>query len=439
MHFTKPQCYFILTTVGEAMKFVIAVHGTRGDIEPATAVALELQARGHLVTLAVPPNLIEFAGIAGVPKARAYGPDSQKQIEAELFRNLWRIKNPVNWWRQAREFLVAGWEDMGKTLMDLSEGADLILTGTTYQEVAANVAEARAIPFASLHYFPVRANNHILPVRLPLTWASMLWTFAEWLHWRVLKPADDKQRQELGLPVSTIPAARRSIERGALEIQAYDKTFFPGLEEQWNNKRPLVGSMTLALKTAEDPRVMSWIAQGSAPVYFGFGSMPLEIMTSAIPNIIKVCRLLGLRALVCLGSSPSEAFSSSNDVLFVTSANHAQIFPRCRAIVHHGGSGTTAASTRSGVPALVLSVGADQPVWARQVRRLGIGMGRSLASTTDATLLKDLETVLSRDCVLKARSIANVMTPSRHSVLVTADLLVAHANAWATGDSQQRR
>jgi UDP:flavonoid glycosyltransferase YjiC (YdhE family) len=421
------------------IKFVIAVHGTRGDVEPATAVALELQERGHVVTLGVPPNLVIFALTAGLLSVVAYGPDSSKQLEAELFRNLWKLQNPVKWLKQARALLMDGWEEMHETLFEISDAADLILTGTTYQEVAANIAESRDIPFASLHYFPARANNHILPIRVPLSWASRFWSFAEWLHWRLLKPADDNQRRALGLPASTVRATRRIVERGALEIQAYDKALFPGLEEQWGGRRPLVGTLTLEQETTEDPLVISWIGQGTAPVYFGFGSMPFENIKRAMPNIVNVCRQLGLRALVGLGNLASEEFTSTPDILFVGFMNHAKIFPHCRAIVHHGGSGTTAASTRSGVPALVLSVGADQPVWARQVRRLGIGMGRSLASTTDATLLKDLETVLSRDCVLKARSIANVMTPSRHSVLVTADLLEAHANTWATGDSQQRR
>ena len=34
--------------------------------------------------------------------------------------------------------------------------------------------------------------------------------------------------------------------------------------------------------------------------------------------------------------------------------NYAAIFPACRAVVHHGGAGTTAASLRSGVPTLIL-------------------------------------------------------------------------------------
>jgi len=42
------------------------------------------------------------------------------------------------------------------------------------------------------------------------------------------------------------------------------------------------------------------------------------------------------------------------------------------AIVHHGGSGTTAAALRSGVPSVVIPLGFDQPYWANRVAALGV-------------------------------------------------------------------
>ncbi len=44
------------------MRFVLAVHGTRGDVEPCAAVGLELQRRGHEVQMAVAPNMVDFVG-----------------------------------------------------------------------------------------------------------------------------------------------------------------------------------------------------------------------------------------------------------------------------------------------------------------------------------------------------------------------------------------
>ena len=66
------------------MKFALAVHGTRGDVEPCAAVGLELLRRGHEVRIAVPPNLIGFVESAGLA-AVAYGPDIQELCSGERF------------------------------------------------------------------------------------------------------------------------------------------------------------------------------------------------------------------------------------------------------------------------------------------------------------------------------------------------------------------
>ena len=44
------------------MRFVLAVHGTRGDVEPCAAVGMELQRRGHEVQMAVAPVQHREAG-----------------------------------------------------------------------------------------------------------------------------------------------------------------------------------------------------------------------------------------------------------------------------------------------------------------------------------------------------------------------------------------
>lgn len=404
------------------MKFAVAVHGTRGDVEPAAAVALELIQRGHEVRMAVPPNLVAFAESAGLTSVASYGPDSQQQLEAEVFREWLKLRNPISVLREGREYITDGWAEMAETLKDLARGVDLILTGTTYQEVAANVAEYYGIPLAALHYFPARANSHSLPVKLPLSVARAFFAGTEWAHWRLLKHADDEQRRELGLPRSEVRASRRIVESGTLEIQAYDEALFPGLGAEWGDKRPLVGSITLGMTTTGDDRVAQWIESGIPPIYFGFGSMPVENPQEALEMITSVCTELGQRALVCSGVLDIDEVETDR-VLVVRSANHSQIFPQCRAIVHHGGAGTTAASVRSGVPTLVLWVSADQIIWAGRIKKLGVGTSRRFSATTRDSLLKDLRTVLEPRCAVRAREVAAQMTTPAQSVATATDLV----------------
>jgi UDP:flavonoid glycosyltransferase YjiC (YdhE family) len=404
------------------MKFAVAVHGTRGDVEPCAAVGLELRRRGHDVRLAVPPNLVSLVETAGL-SADAYGVDSQQQLDADVFRKYWKIRNPVDILRELREYITQGWAEMNATLTSLAEGCDLILTGTTYQEVAANVAEYYGIPLAALHYFPARANTQVLPFRLPSGLVRSAWTVAEWVHWRALKEAEDAQRRELGLPKAKVRAVRRIVEGGALEIQAYDEVFFPGLAAEWGPGRPLVGTMTLGLGTETDDDVASWIAAGSPPIYFGFGSMPVQSPAAAIAMITDVCADLGERALICTGVWDLGEVPRADHVKLVRTVNHAAVFPDCRAVVHHGGAGTTAAGVRAGVPTLVLWVGADQPFWGTQIERLKIGKSLRFSRVTRDSLLVALRSVLTPVYASGARNVATQLTKPDTSVSTTADLL----------------
>ena len=106
----------------------------------------------------------------------------------------------------------------------------------------------------------------------------------------------------------------------------------------------------------------------------------------------------------------------------VRAVNHAAIFPTCRAVVHHGGAGTTAAGLRAGVPTLILWVTSDQPIWAAQVKQLKVGRGRRFSGTTRESLVADLRDS-GAGYVARAREIASRMTKPAASVAATADLL----------------
>ncbi|OBF52873.1 glycosyl transferase, partial [Mycobacterium sp. 852002-50816_SCH5313054-b] len=392
------------------MKFAMASYGTRGDIEPLAAVGRELQRRGHDVRVAVPPNLIGFVESAGL-SAVAYGQrDSQQQLDEDFLHNSWKFTNPVKLARDAMEPVRAGFEELGAALAPLADGADLLLTGQLYQEIAANVAEYHDIPLAALHFYPMRPNGHIaFPARLPAPLVRSTMKTLDWMYWRLTRGAEDAQRRELGLPNATCPAPQRMSERNALEIQAYDGLCFPGLSAEWGARRPFVGALTMEWPTDADDEVVSWVAAGTPPIYFGFGSMPVGSLEDLVTMIADACAELGERALIC-SRAPDTGVPEFDHVKVVTAVNHAAIFPTCRAVVHHGGSGTTAAGLRAGVPALILWDVADQFIWATQVKQLKVGSAKKLSRITRKSLVRQLRKVLAPDYVAGAREIAPKMT-----------------------------
>jgi UDP:flavonoid glycosyltransferase YjiC (YdhE family) len=421
------------------MKLVLASYGSRGDIEPCAAVGRELLRRGHEVRMAVPPDLVGFVESAGLA-AVAYGPVRQVWHDAyrdfwTSFGNFWRIQDLIRSWRELVELSTQFWAQMSTTLTSLTDGADLVLTSQPFEEAAANAAEYYDIPLATLHYVPIRANGQFIPI-LPSPLGRSAMTVSEWLAWPMTKKLEDAQRRELGLPKATGPPSRRIAERGSLEIQAYDEVCFAGLAAEWakwHGQRPFVGALTLELPTGADEDLASWIAAGTPPIYFGFGSMPVESPADTLAMISAACAQLGERALVCFGCNDFSHVPQFDHVKMVAAMNHAAAFPACRAVVHHGGAGTTAAGLRAGVPTLILWTIPEQAIWAARVKRLKVGSGRRFSATTEKSLVADLRRILAPQYVTRAREIATRMTKSAASVAAAADLVEDFARSRRVG------
>eukprot|EP00039_Didymoeca_costata_P027869 m.353515 g.353515 ORF g.353515 m.353515 type:complete len:122 (-) comp65587_c0_seq1:45-410(-) len=107
---------------------------------------------------------------------------------------------------------------------------------------------------------------------------------------------------------------------------------------------------------------MSFLDQGEPPVYLGWGSCGFgedhnkEMMIKAVSSLKRSgCRgvILGGWAdlnidMLVVEEEDLASFAKSN-VFVASSVDHSWLFPKCSAIVHHGGAGTLAAALRSGI------------------------------------------------------------------------------------------
>ncbi|OMC13249.1 glycosyltransferase, partial [Mycobacterium sp. SP-6446] len=286
---------------------------------------------------------VDFAESAGL-SAVAYGPDtrewwsSHRDFWTRVFRKFWKIRDLVRSWRDIGQSVTRHWEQITATLRTLAAGSDLLVTFLNFEQPAANVAEYYDIPLATLHLAPVRVNGQVLPFLSPSLGRYAVRLY-EWVSWRGVKNFDDVQRRELGLPKARRSAARRITERASLEIQAYDEVCFPGLAAEWakwNGQRPVVGALTMELTTDADEEVASWIAAGTPPIFFGFGSTPVKSPADTVAMIGAACAQLGERALICSADTDFSDAPHFDHVKTVDAMNYSAAFPACRAVVHHG-------------------------------------------------------------------------------------------------------
>ncbi|OZC62215.1 hypothetical protein CH267_01350 [Rhodococcus sp. 06-621-2] len=414
------------------MKFVMPFTGSRGDVQPGLVLASELSARGHEVTFGAPPNLVAFAEAATAGRTSVsvvpFGPDTRALLESDLVRTRIKSKNLRTRWATLAELANFGWDDMAESVLSMGAHADMAIAGTLGQELVFNYAESQSIPFAALHYCPIRSNRSmsVVPSRtMPGVVNRATWRILESMRWSSMKKRENAQRRALGLENASRPLPGRIASYGGIEIQAYDSAFFPGLRQEWADRRPFVGFLepdggessgstgVLGSGSILGSPLRSWIESGTAPVYFGFGSMPVKDPTGLVSMIEDVCARGGYRAVVSSGwSTLDERIDADSSVAVVGSVDHGALFPLCRAAVHHGGAGTTAASVRAGLPTMVCWFSADQPFWGAALERTGAGCSAKFVELDRDILAAGIETLMRPDTASRARQLAAAMTSS---------------------------
>ena len=104
----------------------------------------------------------------------------------------------------------------------------------------------------------------------------------------------------------------------------------------------------------------AWLAGGEKPIFVGFGSMIVANTETLATMIMESARELGVRILVQSGWSKIDVGDEPTLCFNVGPCPHDWLLPQTRAVVHHGGAGTTAAGLKLGLPTLICPFFADQ-------------------------------------------------------------------------------
>ncbi len=362
------------------MRLTLIGYGTRGDVQPFVALGHALAARGHEITVAAPTNMREFVCASGLSYAplpvdvhALFARDAAQRMLANG-----KIQAFFKWLaHEERAYKDA----MRRVLVEASAGAEGLVVHPLVEDRAAAIGAAMKVPVVPLYFFPVPASTRFaspfITVRNlgflnPLTHRLLLD-----MLWKLSRDDVSSLRAELGLPPTARSYAREIAARELLALLSYSEKLFPRPDD-WGEHYAQVGSfaMSTELKRRVGERGLSedtvrWLDQGSPPIYFGFGSMPVLDPATMIALTRSVAQQLGVRAVI--GAGWTKLADAPDDVLVVGNVDHEALFARCAGAVHHGGSGTTYATLRAGLPTVVASVFADQPLWGARCQALGVG------------------------------------------------------------------
>lgn len=398
------------------MRVVILAVGTRGDVEPALALAWRLRARGHEVSLAVPMDLTGFAREAGFD-ASPVSLDTREFLESPQGQRFLAAGDS----REYVRLLVAKKKEIVHALHDdltsAVKGADVVVGTRLVEEEGSSLAEWLGVPFVALHYYPARSNPayaspFVTARRLPAPLTRLTHRLFERTQWRHNAADVNRLRHTLGLPAADRPATVRFARTGIVEIQAYSRFLVPELAD-WDARRPLTGPLRLepeqrALLRSDhgDAELDRWLDEGDAPVYVGFGSQPVLDGPGLIAQVRRTAERLGVRVLLNAGWSRLEPGDTGPRLLLRRSVDHDRVFPRCRVAVHHGGAGSTAASVGAGLPTVVCADFADRALWGRAVTRLGVGTTTPFAGLDADRLTAAIRPLLAAGPARRARQLA---------------------------------
>ncbi|WP_277626396.1 glycosyltransferase [Arsenicicoccus piscis] len=344
------------------VRVVLVAVGSRGDAVPFRALARRLVRDGHEAVLVTHARFIGEVsdGVVEVPvhsdpDELLQGPAAQALRRGDL-RGL----------NRSRDLFAAFLEACAAPATAVLPGAD-VLVASTFAMAAADEALRRSVPVVRAHLWPEGSGaTGTLPL-LPYSWV--------------------------------LPGAGRRVGRRA---QSFIEPLLAGMDGWWERgrlhvvPRRRVGFTTNTAGTmlAVSPTVVAWqgsdaavtgwwvdadrrtvtapvaatMADGHDWLYVGFGSMPQASQERLAEMVDWVCSRLGVKAVLQI---PGARLSSSESVMLIGHEPHQDLFPRVRAAVHHGGSGTTAAVVRAGVPSVVVPHVADQFYWGHRLHVLG--------------------------------------------------------------------
>jgi UDP:flavonoid glycosyltransferase YjiC (YdhE family) len=363
---------------GSQKRIVINTFGSFGDLHPYMALALELQARGHvpvIATMAYYREKIEGAGIEFAP-VRPNFPHPKDQ-DPELIE---RIMEPMTGPRYLTEKVIFpavrdAYEDLSGTV----DGADLLITHPA-APAGPLVGRKTGMPWISTVLAPLSFYSSYDPP-VPPFW---FWT----RKLRVLGPR--VMGFLLKMTMSTYKAKAVADFRDELGLANYGNPMFEGQhsptmvlalfssifgepQPDWPKQVAVTGFCFYdGHHQAEiSAELRDFLDSGPAPIVFTLGSTAVWVARDFFQESIAAAKLLRRRAVLLIGDERNRLEALPETIIAVDYAPYQSLLPRAAAVVHSGGVGTTAQGLLSGAPTLIVPYAFDQPDNAEHARRLG--------------------------------------------------------------------
>lgn len=360
-----------------SLDILIAAVGSHGDVHPFVGIGMELRERGHRVRVIVNPHfesIVLGAGLEIVP----LGTDAEYRTLAS-HPDLWHPTRGPKYIFQQMGALVP---PVYQAIADHYVPRRTVVVQSTLAMGARVAQEKLGIPTATIHLQPAVIRSVIRPPILP---GAVLPSWMPAIGLRFILYLADR------LILDPMVAPALNAFRATLGLSTPARSI---VHTWWNSPQRVIGlfpdwyappqidwppQMKLTGFPLYDERGISplsadldeFLRNGTPPIAFTPGSAMWKA-DEFFKQGAEACRILGRRGLLLSRHADHIPRDLPPGVIHVPYAPFGELLPRCAALVHHGGIGTTAQAMASGVPQLIMPFSHDQPDNADRVKKLGI-------------------------------------------------------------------
>jgi sterol 3beta-glucosyltransferase len=359
------------------VEIAIVASGTRGDVQPYVALGSGLKAAGYNVRVLTSENFESLVAGAGLGFAST-GENIEDIIQSEEWRKTTESGNFLAILARMQSEMKRHAANVAQKLPALVEGSGLILAGTGILS-AYSLAEKFNIPIIQAYVFPFTPTTEFsAPVvaKLPLGALNRLsFHLLRQMFWQSSKAVDVAIRQALNMSKAPFWGPYRTLNQNHVPaLYGYSRYVLPRPHD-WPDNHLVTGYWFLDPPDGwtPPPDLVDFLNAGEPPVYIGFGSMGSRNPEEAGAIALEALKRTRQRGVLASGWGGLKASDLPDTVHLISSIPHRWLFPRMKAVVHHGGAGTTAAGLGAGVPSVIIPFMGDQPFWGKRVAELGVG------------------------------------------------------------------
>lgn len=352
--------------------------GTRGDVQPYVALAIELKRLGKDVRIAVTRNHEEFVRSYGIDFFSIDVDFESLNVDKNMILEAQQADNPLKMF-----FSFQKMKKYGVHMVDhyyaACEGSEAIVYHPG-MAIGYYAAEKMGIPSILATPFPLHKTKQqtsvILYGKVPSKpWINLLsYSILQNMLWMAsdasLKPF---WKEKFGhLPASYGSPFERHTDLRHPAIVSCSNCIF-ARPTDWNENIHQNGYWFLEEQNEFIPpmELVEFLNKGEKPIYIGFGSMVNGADTEKISkNIIDGLALTGKRAII---SGFGNLQNISDTIYRIDNIPHSWLFSKVSVVCHHGGAGTSAAGFKAGIPSIIFPFALDQYAWAQKAYDLCVG------------------------------------------------------------------